>query len=200
MEASSLSLPDPTVETHPAPEPAPTRTLTELLPTGSARVAVVVAGLALLVSSFAVYGASGRALVGAVLCPVLVLLAAIDIRHHLLPNAIVVPAVLAIGLILAAADAGAFLTHLEAALALGFFLFLFATVFPSGLGMGDAKVGFLLGLALGARTLAAMMVAFLGLFFAALWILSRRGLSARKQAIPFGPFLALGGIAAFFLT
>ena len=66
--------------------------------------------------------------------------------------------------------------------------------------MGDAKVGLLLGLALGSRTLSAMMLAFLGLFVAALWILSRRGLSARRQSIPFGPFLALGGIAAFFLT
>jgi leader peptidase (prepilin peptidase)/N-methyltransferase len=200
MEASSVSLPDPAAESEPTSERAPSRPLAELLPTGAARVAVAVAGAAFLVASFVVYGASGRALVGAVLCPALVLLAAIDIRHHLLPNAIVGPAVLAIGLILAAFDAGAFITHLEAALALGFFLFLFATVFPSGLGMGDAKVGFLLGLALGARTLAAMMVAFLGLFVAALWILSRQGISARKQAIPFGPFLAVGAIAAFFLT
>ena len=45
-----------------------------------------------------------------------------------------------------------------------------------------------------------MMLAFFGLFLAALWILSRQGLSARRQSIPFGPFLALGGIAAFFLT
>jgi prepilin signal peptidase PulO-like enzyme (type II secretory pathway) len=33
---------------------------------------------------------------------------------------------------------------------------------------------------------------------AALWILATQGLSARKKAIPFGPFLALGGILAFF--
>jgi len=45
-----------------------------------------------------------------------------------------------------------------------------------------------------------MMFAYLGLFVAALWILARQGLSARRQSIPFGPFLALGGIAAFFLT
>ena len=65
--------------------------------------------------------------------------------------------------------------------------------------MGDAKVGLLLGLALGSRTFSAMMVAFAGLFLAAVWILATQGIAARKKAIPFGPFLALGGILAFFL-
>jgi prepilin signal peptidase PulO-like enzyme (type II secretory pathway) len=55
-----------------------------------------------------------------------------------------------------------------------------------------------LGLALGSRTLTAVMVALIGLLLAALWILATQGLSARKKAIPFGPFLALGGILAFF--
>jgi prepilin signal peptidase PulO-like enzyme (type II secretory pathway) len=66
--------------------------------------------------------------------------------------------------------------------------------------MGDAKVGFLIGFALGWRTLSAMVIAFFGLFLAALWIISRQGLSARRQSLPFGPFLAFGTIVAFFLT
>jgi prepilin signal peptidase PulO-like enzyme (type II secretory pathway) len=66
--------------------------------------------------------------------------------------------------------------------------------------MGDAKVGFLLGFALGSRTLSAMFIAFFGLFLAALWTLSRHGLAARRQSLPFGPFLAFGTIVAFFLT
>jgi prepilin signal peptidase PulO-like enzyme (type II secretory pathway) len=102
-------------------------------------------------------------------------------------------------LIVAATNPGGFFEHLWAGLALGFFLFVLAAVSRSGLGMGDAKLGLLLGLALGSRTLAAMMVAFAGLFVAALWILARQGFSARKQAIPFGPFIALGGILGFFL-
>ena len=173
------------------------RTL-RLLPRGSAAAAVAAVGLALLAGSFADFGASGRGLVGAVLCPVLVLLAAIDAKHHLLPNDIVLPSALLVALIVAAADSAGFLEHLWAGLALGLFLFLFAAVFPAGLGMGDAKLGLLLGLALGSRTLSAMMVAFAGLFVAALWVLARQGISARKQALPFGPFIALGGILAFF--
>jgi prepilin signal peptidase PulO-like enzyme (type II secretory pathway) len=65
--------------------------------------------------------------------------------------------------------------------------------------MGDAKLGFLLGLALGANTLGATLIAFAGLLVAAVYILATRGVSARKDSIPFGPFLALGGILAFFL-
>ena len=178
-----------------APARAP---LTALLPTGLVRAAVAVGAAGLVVASFADFGLSGRALVGAVVCPALVLLGAIDAKHRLLPNEIVLPSALLVTLVVAAAAPGRFLEHLEAGLALGFFLFLFAAVFPGGLGMGDAKVGLLIGLALGSRTLPAMMVAFFLLFLAALWIVARQGISARKQSIAFGPFLAIGAILAFF--
>jgi leader peptidase (prepilin peptidase) / N-methyltransferase len=191
MEAASVS---------PAAVSATDRTLRSLLPHGRAQIATYAVGVTLAAASFATFGASARALVGAIMCPALVLLAAIDAQHRLLPNAIVYPTTLALGLALAATNPGGFLEHLEAALALGIFLLIFALIARSGLGLGDVKVGFLLGLALGSRTLSAMMIAFFGLFLAALWILARNGISARKQAIPFGPFLAVGAIAAFFLT
>jgi prepilin signal peptidase PulO-like enzyme (type II secretory pathway) len=162
---------------------------------------MVVAGAAVVavVGSFIRYGLHGRAFVGAVFCPTLILLAAIDLKHKLLPNAIILPASLAVGLIVAASAPGDFLTHLAAGAALGGFFFLFGAVFAGSLGMGDAKLGFMLGLALGAKTLGATLIAFAGLLVAALCILARRGASARKDTIPFGPFLALGGILAFFL-
>lgn len=176
------------------------RPLAELMPTGAPLALVVAVGFALLVASFADFGVSGRALVGAILCPVLVLLAAIDIRHRLLPNAIVLPASLVIALVVAASTPGSFLTHLAAGAALGGFFFAFAAFFPGSIGMGDAKLGFLLGVALGTSTLPAVMVAFVGLLLGALVVLARRGFGARKESIPFGPFLALGGILAFFLS
>ena len=52
--------------------------------------------------------------------------------------------------------------------------------------MGDAKLGFLLGLALGSKTIGAALIAFAGLLVAALYVLATRGVSARKDAIPFG--------------
>jgi leader peptidase (prepilin peptidase)/N-methyltransferase len=163
-------------------------------------VLVAAAALALVVASFAAFGFSGKALLGAVFCPALVLLAAIDIKHRLLPNMIILPASLAVGLIVAASAPGSFLSHLAAGAALGGFFFVFGTIFAGSLGMGDAKLGFLLGLALGWQTLGAALIAFAGLLVAALYVLATRGVSARKDAIPFGPFLALGGIVAFFLS
>lgn len=188
--------PEPASEARTKVERAPLR---QLLPTGTLRAAVAVASVALIVGSFARYGFSGHALVGAVFCPALILLAVIDLKHKLLPNAIILPACLTVGLIVAVSAPGDFLAHLLAALALGGFFFAFAAFFPGSLGMGDAKLGFLLGLALGAKTLGAALFAFAGLLVAALYILATRGASARKDSIPFGPFLALGGILAFFL-
>ena len=209
MSSPTIPMSNPTDQPEPVSEPtkAPaerplldSRPLSELLPTGTLRAGVVAGGLALAVASFLVFGFSGKALLGAVFCPTLVLLAAIDAKHKLLPNAIILPASLAIGLIVAASTPGDFLWHLAAGAALGGFFFLFGTIFAGSLGMGDAKLGFLIGLALGSQTFGAAIIAFAGLLIAALYVLATRGTSARKDAIPFGPFLALGGILAYFLS
>ncbi len=198
-EASTIPAPDLAAESPKETDAEARLPIRELLPQGQAAAAVAIVGVALAVTSVVDFGLSGRALVGAVLCPVLILLAAIDMRHRLLPNEIVLSSALLMALIVAATNPAGFFEHLEAGLALFGFLFLFAGVFKGGLGMGDAKLGLLLGLALGSRTFSAMMVAFVGLFLAALWIIATQGLAARKKAIPFGPFIALGGILAFFI-
>jgi prepilin signal peptidase PulO-like enzyme (type II secretory pathway) len=202
MGIPTVPMSEPTIQPETAAEsPAAERKpLRDLLPTGTMRVLVLAGGLVAIAASFSEYGLSGKALLGAVFCPTLILLAAIDAKHRLLPNAIVFPATAAVGLIVAASAPGAFLTHLAAGAALGGFFFLFGTIFAGSLGMGDAKLGFLLGLALGKQTFGAALVAFAGLLVAALYVLGTRGVSARKDAIPFGPFLALGGIAAFFFS
>jgi leader peptidase (prepilin peptidase)/N-methyltransferase len=200
MSAETIPVSEPVSESASEPAAVPERQFVDLLPTGTARILVAAAMLVSAVASFAQFGLHGKALLGAVFCPALVLLAAIDAKHKLLPNAIILPASLAIGLIVAAYAPGSFLTHLAAGAALGGFFFVFGTVFAGSLGMGDAKLGFLLGLALGKQTFGAVLVAFAGLLVAALYILATRGASARKDAIPFGPFLALGGIVAFFLS
>ena len=187
-----------TTETPTRGERAPLR---ELLPTETARLAVVAASGALVVGSFARFGFSGWALLGAVLCPALVLLAAIDARHHLLPNEIILGGSLAVGLIVAASTPGAFLPHLAAGAAFFAFFVVFGLIFGAGsMGLGDAKLGFLLGLALGPKTFGAALIAFTAGLVAALYVLATRGVSARKDTISYGPFLALGGIVAYFLS
>lgn len=190
--------PEPTTETPAKVQRAPLR---ELLPTGTFLVATAVTSAALVVGSFARFGFSGWALLGAVLCPALVLLAAVDIRHRLLPNEIILAGSLAVGLIVAASTPGSFLPHLAAGAAFFAFFVLFGLIFGAGsMGLGDAKLGFLLGLALGPKTFGAALIAFAGGLVAALYILATRGVSARKDTISYGPFLALGGIVAYFLS
>jgi prepilin signal peptidase PulO-like enzyme (type II secretory pathway) len=203
MSAETSTMPEPMAQ----PEPAAGASAKEdrapfvaLLPTGTPRILVVATSFVLVVASFSHFGFSGHALLGLVLCPSLVLLAAIDTKHKLLPNEIILPAVLTVGLIVAASTPGSFLSHLAAAAALGGFFFVFGTIFAGSLGMGDAKLGSLLGLALGSKVFGATIIAFAGLLVAALYVLATRGVSARKDAIPFGPFLALGGLVAFFLS
>jgi prepilin signal peptidase PulO-like enzyme (type II secretory pathway) len=200
MSAETIPVPDPATETPAEPPVVEARPFGELLPTGNVRLFVAAAMIVAVVGSFAEFGLHGKSLVGAVFCPALVLLAAIDWKHRLLPNAIILPVSLAVGLIVAAYAPGSFLTHLAAGAILGGFFFLFGMIFAGSLGMGDAKLGFLLGLALGKQTFGAALVAFAGLLVAALYVLATRGVTARKDAIPFGPFLALGGIVAFFLS
>jgi prepilin signal peptidase PulO-like enzyme (type II secretory pathway) len=201
MSAETIPVEEPAAQPEPASEAAAAerRPLSELLPKGELLTVVGGAAVVAVVASFVRYGLHGRALVGAVFCPTLILLAVIDFKHRLLPNAVILPTSLVVGLVVAASTPGDFLTHLAAGAALGGFFFLFGAIFAGSLGMGDAKLGFLLGLALGAKTLGATLIAFAGLLVAALYILASRGASARKDTIPFGPFLALGGIVAYFL-
>jgi leader peptidase (prepilin peptidase) / N-methyltransferase len=202
MSVPTIPVTEPAAQPEPvsaASEAVERPALRELLPTGGAALLVVALSLAAVVASFVHFGVGAEALVGAVLCPTLILLAAIDLEHRLLPNTIVLPATLVIGVIVAASSPSDFLAHFLAGLALGGFFFAFAAIFPGSLGMGDAKLGFLLGIALGSKTLGATLIAFAGLLVAALYVLATRGVSARKDALPFGPFLALGGILAFFL-
>jgi leader peptidase (prepilin peptidase) / N-methyltransferase len=202
MSVPTIPVSEPVAQPEPASESSAVepRPLSQLLPTGTSGLIVGAAMFVAAVASFIHFGLTGHALLGAVFCPTLILLAAIDMKHRLLPNMIILPASLAVGLIVAASAPADFLAHFLAGLALGGFFFAFAAIFPGSLGMGDAKLGFLLGLALGAKTLGATMIAFATLLIAALFVLATRGVSARKDAIPFGPFLALGGIVAFFLA
>jgi prepilin signal peptidase PulO-like enzyme (type II secretory pathway) len=196
MSVPAISVQEPASEPSVAERPA----LREILPSGTWRVLVATGMLAVVVASFMHFGLTGHALVGAIFGPTLVLLTAIDLEHRLLPNAIVLPATLAVAVILAGSDPSTFLAHLAIAAAAGGFFFAFAAFFPGALGMGDAKLVFLLGLALGGKAVGAIFIAFAAVLVAALYIIAKRGAAARKETIPFGPFLALGGLVAFFLS
>jgi leader peptidase (prepilin peptidase) / N-methyltransferase len=126
----------------------------------------------------------------------LIALAAIDFDHRLLPNKIVYP--LAVWGVIATllVDRGDLVENLAAGA--GAFVFLFATVlaYPRGMGMGDVKLAGAMGLYLGLSVIPALLIAFLSGSIVGLTIIAREGVAARKKAVPFGVFLALGGIVA----
>jgi leader peptidase (prepilin peptidase)/N-methyltransferase len=156
--------------------------------------------IALAAVSFAKFESIGQALVGAIFCGALAVITAIDLERRVIPNRIVLPAgaVVLVGNVLQDPDrAWEYAGAAGAALAIAAVL---SIVTRGGLGMGDAKLCFLLGAGLGWNVLGAVVVASLAAFVAAVVVLLRRGLGARKDTIPFGPFLALGGIVALFFS
>jgi leader peptidase (prepilin peptidase) / N-methyltransferase len=124
----------------------------------------------------------------------LITLAGIDLDHKLLPNKIVYP-MAAYGLLATLlVDADDIVENLVAGA--GAFLFLFAAVlaYPRGMGMGDVKLAGAMGLYLGLAIIPAMVAAFLSGSVIGIAIIAREGAGARKKAVPFGVFLALGGL------
>ena len=87
-------------------------------------------------------------------------------------------------------------------LAYGGSLLLVAIVAPAGMGMGDVKLAALIGLVLGALGLRYVAVAAgAGILLGGVGAIAALVAGAsRKQAIPFGPFLAAGALVAAFLA
>lgn len=162
-----------------------------------ARVAGVGAPL-LAATCFARFGLGAEAWVAAYFVSVLVVLSAIDFENRVLPNRIVLPSAALV--LLARLVLGPSLEWPVAAAGAAFLLFLPVLLDPRSMGMGDVKLGLLLGAGLGREVVPGLVLAFLAVFPVALFLLARRGRSVRGATIPFGPFLALGGIAALFLS
>jgi len=139
-------------------------------------------------------GATAEGLLAALLLPLLVVLAAIDLRHRLVPNRIVFPALAGVLLyrLVVAPDHPA--EWIVAAIGAPLVLLMPALLTQSGMGMGDVKLAALLGLALGASVLTALLIGSLAVVPIAVVILARGGRTARRTAIPFVPFLALGAV------
>ena len=157
--------------------------------------ALVVFGV-LAVACLVDFGFSVEALVDIAACAVLVAVTVTDLERRIVPNRIIVPALVAALVVQTVRDPS--VEWIVASLGAGAFFLVAALVYPAGLGMGDVKMAAFLGAWLGAPVIVAL---FLGSIFAvvpALVILARHGRSARKMGIPFAPFLAAGGVVALF--
>ena len=142
------------------------------------------------------FGVTWDALIGSVFCAALVTVSATDFELRIIPNRIVLPSA---AFVLAANT----LVHpsvewIAAGLGAAGFLLLAALAYPAGMGMGDVKLALLMGVGLGRTVPVALMIGMLSALVPAIVLLARHGSAARKMAIPFGPFLAFGGIVTLF--
>jgi prepilin signal peptidase PulO-like enzyme (type II secretory pathway) len=141
---------------------------------------------------------AGRALVAAFVAVALVVLSVIDIRGGIIPNRIVLPASAAVVVAQIALSPHRTAEWLIAGLLAAFVLALPQLLGRGWMGMGDAKLALLIGVALGWGVVGAVLVAFVCAFPVALLALVRGGLQASRTTIPFGPFLSLGALIVLF--
>lgn len=166
----------------------------------SPRYPLVEAATALLCAGAVLsHGTAAGIALSVALILVLVPAALIDLEHRIIPNRLTgAGALLALALGSALDPAGE-PTRLIAGAAAGGFLLLAALAYPGGMGMGDVKLAGVMGLFLGSAVAPALMIALLAGVLVGAAIIARKGAHAgRKTAVPFGPFLALGGIVAVF--
>jgi leader peptidase (prepilin peptidase) / N-methyltransferase len=161
------------------------------------RYPVVELGTALLLAGCVwKFGLSADAAVATIFGATLITVAATDLEHGVVPRRIVLPVA---GVVLVAETVlHPSVEWLLAALGAATFLFVAALAYPRGMGIGDVTLGLLLGAMLGRTVPVALMVGILAALVPSIVLLVRYGSGARKVAIPFAPFLALGGIVALF--
>jgi leader peptidase (prepilin peptidase)/N-methyltransferase len=142
---------------------------------------------------------AARMVLGLLLVTALVPITLIDLDHRIIPNRITGPAAIAAVLAIAALDLDFLPEALIAGAAGGGFFLIAALLYPRGMGMGDVKLAGVLGLYLGRAVAAAILIALVAGVALGAAIVARKGAEGRKTAVPFGPFLALGGMVAFFV-
>jgi leader peptidase (prepilin peptidase)/N-methyltransferase len=162
-------------------------------------VEVVTAALYVLVVALK-WGDVLQMTLGLVLVTFLVPIAVIDLDLKIIPNKLTGPAaVLAVAL--SAVLEPSYLPEQLAAGAGALIFFLLPTlIHQKGMGMGDVKLVAVLGLYLGRAVAPAIFIALiLGIVVGAA-IIAMKGISdGRRTKVPFGPFLAIGALVAFFV-
>lgn len=117
-----------------------------------------------------------------------------DLERRIIPDKILLAGAILCVAITAPTDPGGLPERAISAAAAGGLLFLVVLAYPKGMGLGDVKLTATMGLFLGRAVAPALLIALLGGSLVGLALIARHGSQARKMAIPFGPFLALGGI------
>jgi leader peptidase (prepilin peptidase)/N-methyltransferase len=124
----------------------------------------------------------------------------IDLDVQRIPNSLTLPFAIAAVVVVAVLDTGDLPEYLIAGAAAFAFFYLAAVAKPGGMGFGDVKLAGVLGLYLGRAVAPGIFVALISGVLVGAVVLARVGVKeGRRTKVPFGPFLALGGMIAFFV-
>jgi leader peptidase (prepilin peptidase) / N-methyltransferase len=166
----------------------------------SARYPLVELGTAVLWVAVAVAagGDTLRLVLGLVLVTVLVPITLIDLDLKIIPNKITLPAAVAAIVIGALIDVGHVPEQLIAGAGAGAFFLAAAMARPGGMGMGDVKLAAVLGLYLGRAVVPALFAALVAGTLVGAFVVARSP-EGRRTKVPFGPFLAFGGVLALLV-
>jgi leader peptidase (prepilin peptidase)/N-methyltransferase len=134
----------------------------------------------------------------------MVLLTVTDLDTKLIPNRILGPSIVACAVLLFVGwvfdrDAGSMIRSVLGALAYFFAMYVLALIARGGLGFGDVKLAFLIGMMTGFLGWGPVLVAgILGFVIGGVVSLALvvSGRLTRKDAIPFGPFMVAAGLVA----
>ena len=156
---------------------------------------------ALFVAGYAIYGWTPLLAVRLAFACAMVVLFAVDLRHHILPNVITVPGIV-IGLLVSLfLPEPGWRSSLIGLIAGGGVLFAIAEAYyrfrgVEGLGMGDVKMLSMIGAFLGWELMLVTLIlaSFAGSIIGVGVIAMGRG--GMKAALPFGTFLAVGALTA----
>lgn len=137
---------------------------------------------------------AAEAAIGLVFVAMLAVVTLTDLDKRIIPNkALIAGAVICLAIAIPT-DPGGVPERLIAAAAGGGLFFLVVLAAPRGMGLGDAKLVATMGLFLGRAVAPAILAGLLAGSIVGIALIASRGAQARKMAIPFGPFLALGGV------
>jgi leader peptidase (prepilin peptidase)/N-methyltransferase len=149
------------------------------------------------------FGPTPRLAAALVLLAGLIAITGIDLDHQIIPDVLSIPGI-AVGILCSLAPDGIGWRDSALGVLVGGGVFIVIILASSlvlgqpGMGVGDVKLGAMLGAFLGWKLalLSILLSVLVGGPLAA--TLLATGRKARKDPLPFGPFLALGGMVSLF--
>jgi leader peptidase (prepilin peptidase)/N-methyltransferase len=151
-------------------------------------------GVAFMLTVLVLWDDPAQLALGLIFVATLAAITLTDLEQRIIPNRILLFSAVSALLLTTLMDPSSLGERAIAAAAAGGLLLLTALAYPQGMGMGDVKLAALMGLYLGSAVAPALLVGFLSGAIVGLVMILREGAAARKRGLPFGPFLALGGL------